>query len=90
MFFLLGYFTRLRKIVDIKIPPLVEPTTRPPTPLAGCLLDFIIQPLEFAAITNSENHRFVFCRIPSRLNCEYSILFVLQQYYCGIVQSTIS
>ena len=54
-----GYFTRLRHIVDVKIPPLVEPTTKAPTPLAGCLLDFVIQPLEFASVTLNENHRSV-------------------------------
>lgn len=58
MFTYEGYFTRLRKIVDIKVPPLVEPTTRAPTPLAGCLLDFIIQPLEFAAATFNTDHRY--------------------------------
>ncbi len=52
-----GYFTRLRQIVDVKVPPLVEPTTKAPTPLAGCLLDFVIQPLEFATATLNVNHR---------------------------------
>ncbi|XP_046457732.1 ubiquitin-protein ligase E3C-like isoform X1 [Daphnia pulex] len=52
-----GYFTQLRQIVDVKIPPLVEPTTKAPTPLSGCLLDFIFQPLEFASATMNINNR---------------------------------
>ncbi|XP_057365077.1 ubiquitin-protein ligase E3C-like [Daphnia carinata] len=52
-----GYFTRLRQIIDAKVPPLVEPTTRAPNPLSGCLLDFLIQPLEFACGTLDISHR---------------------------------
>lgn len=51
-----GYFTMLRQIVDDKIPPMVEPTTKAPTPLSSCLLDFIVQPLEFATTTVNTNH----------------------------------
>jgi len=47
----------LRQIVDDKIPPMVEPTTKAPTPLSSCLLDFIVQPLEFATTTVNTNHR---------------------------------
>ena len=55
-YFYLGYFTQLRQIVDVKLPPLVEPTTRAPNPLSGCLLDFVFQPLEFASATMNINH----------------------------------
>jgi len=51
-----GYFRRLKLIVDIKIPPLVEPTTKPPTPLSACLLDFIMEPFKFAKTTTNVNY----------------------------------
>ena len=50
----------LRQIVDEKIPPMVEPTTKAPTPLSACLLDFILQPLEFATNSVNTNHRCVY------------------------------
>jgi hypothetical protein len=49
----------LRQIIDAKIPPLVEPTVRAPTPLSACFFDFLLQPLEFATNTNSNYVRTI-------------------------------
>lgn len=39
------YFVQLRKLLDEKIPPLMEVTPVPPTPMAACLLDMLKRPL---------------------------------------------
>lgn len=39
------YFVQLRKLLDEKIPPLLEVTSVPPTPMAACLLDMLKRPL---------------------------------------------
>ncbi|XP_076671002.1 ubiquitin-protein ligase E3C [Andrena cerasifolii] len=40
------YFEQLRKLIDEKIPPMLEPTSVAPTPISKCLVDMIKQPLE--------------------------------------------
>lgn len=68
-----GYFIRLRQFVDKRIPPLVEPTVRPPTPLSSCLLDFVLQPLEFVSTTDSTyNERIVASFSQAFLEIPYS------------------
>nr|CAD7431264.1 unnamed protein product [Timema monikensis] len=50
-----GYFQQVRCLLDNKVPPLLEPSPTPPTPLASCLFDMIICPVNLVTIvTNTE------------------------------------
>ena len=40
------YFRQVRRLIETRIPPLLETTTRPPTPLAGELLNMVARPLQ--------------------------------------------
>ena len=40
------YFKQVRRLIETRIPPLLETTTRPPTALAGELLNMVARPLE--------------------------------------------
>lgn len=48
------YFAQLRKLIDEKVPPLLEPTPIPPTPMSACLLDMLRRPLGLIS-TSEEN-----------------------------------
>lgn len=41
-----SYFEQLRKLLDKKVPPMVEATPIPPTEISKCLLDMIKRPLD--------------------------------------------
>jgi ubiquitin-protein ligase E3 C len=49
--FLIGksYFQHVRQLADSRIPPLLEASTRPPTPMSGEILQMVLRPLEAAA-----------------------------------------
>nr|CAD7573251.1 unnamed protein product [Timema californicum] len=50
-----GYFQQVRCLLDNKVPPLLEPSPTPPTPLASCLFDMITRPVNLVTIvTNTE------------------------------------
>jgi len=39
------YFAKVRQLVDLRIPPLLEETTRPPNPVSAEILGMIVRPL---------------------------------------------
>jgi len=47
-----GYFSRVRQLADRRIPPLLEATKRPPTPVSGEILHMVLRPLQ---LVNSSN-----------------------------------
>nr|CAD7445175.1 unnamed protein product [Timema bartmani] len=50
-----GYFQQVRCLLDNKVPPLLEPSPTPPTPLASCLFDMITRPVNLVtSVTNTE------------------------------------
>lgn len=50
-----GYFHLLRKLIDAKIPPMLEPSSIPPTPISKCLLEMIERPLDLIYHSNPNN-----------------------------------
>jgi ubiquitin-protein ligase E3 C len=40
------YFSRIRILIDCKIPPLLEETLQPPTPVSGEILQMLLRPLQ--------------------------------------------
>ena len=40
-----SYFSKIRQLIDTKIPPLLSVTTRPPTPVSEEILQMILRPL---------------------------------------------
>lgn len=44
-----GYFKSLRYLLDEKTPPLLSVSTKPPTPLVGCLFEMISRPLQIGS-----------------------------------------
>ncbi|XP_012278709.1 ubiquitin-protein ligase E3C [Orussus abietinus] len=66
-----GYFQQIKCLVDEKVPPMLESTSVPPTPLAKCLLDMMKQPLDLI-------HRM-------DCNSEYSVLIL--RNFCASVLS---
>jgi hypothetical protein len=53
-----GYFGQVRCLVDNKIPPLLEASSRPPTPLAACLFDMVTRPLQLVVTSPTSNSEF--------------------------------
>ncbi|KAJ9576987.1 hypothetical protein L9F63_006424 [Diploptera punctata] len=41
-----GYFEDVRCLIDNKVPPLLEASSQPPTPMAACLFDMVTRPLQ--------------------------------------------
>ena len=41
-----SYFSKIRQLIDTKIPPLLSVTTRPPTPVSEEILQMILRPLD--------------------------------------------
>ena len=41
-----SYFSKIRQLIDTKIPPLLSVTTRPPTPISEEILQMILRPLD--------------------------------------------
>lgn len=66
-----NYFEQLRKLLDEKVPPMLEVTSVAPTPISKCLLDMIKRPLDlipyldrnenFSALVLQELCRSIFC-----------------------------
>lgn len=50
------YFYQIRFLLDNKLPPLLEASPNPPTPLAGCLFEMLNRPLQL--ISMSKNREF--------------------------------
>ncbi|CAG0899585.1 unnamed protein product [Darwinula stevensoni] len=46
-FFLIkrGYYTDLRRLLDQRVPPVIDASPNPPTPLADCIYDLMVRPL---------------------------------------------
>ncbi|EFN77772.1 ubiquitin-protein ligase E3C isoform X1 [Harpegnathos saltator] len=66
-----NYFEQLRKLLDEKVPPMLEVSSVAPTPISKCLLDMIKRPLDlisyldrnenFAILMLQELCRSIFC-----------------------------
>ena len=41
-----SYFVKIRQLIDTKIPPILAPTTKPPTPLSEEILQMVLRPLD--------------------------------------------
>lgn len=54
-----GYFRSLRYLLDEKTPPLLAVSTKPPTPLVGCLFEMISRPLQIGSNVSVAEFRFV-------------------------------
>ncbi|KAK7793688.1 hypothetical protein R5R35_013163 [Gryllus longicercus] len=50
------YFKQVRFLLDNKLPPLLEVSPSPPTPLAGCLFEMLTRPLQL--VSQSKNRDF--------------------------------
>jgi hypothetical protein len=53
-----GYFEQVRCLVDNKVPPLLEASSHPPTPLAACLFDMITRPLQLVSTSSASSSEF--------------------------------
>ena len=54
------YFSLVRLIIDSRVPPVLSETTRPPTPLAGEILQMVLNPVNIAVqatVTYFKNKR---------------------------------
>ncbi|XP_024942049.1 ubiquitin-protein ligase E3C [Cephus cinctus] len=69
------YFEQLRKLIDLKVPPMLDASPVPPTPMAKCLLDMIKRPLNLV-------HRLEY-------NNEFSML-VLRELCANILSPRMS
>lgn len=49
------YFDQLRKLIDKKVPPLLEPTSIPATPISKCLVDMIKRPLDLISFLDQKD-----------------------------------
>ncbi|KYN18133.1 PREDICTED: ubiquitin-protein ligase E3C [Trachymyrmex cornetzi] len=61
-----NYFEQLRKLLDEKVPPMVEVTSVAPTPISKCLLDMIKRPVDLISYVN---HRENFSTLVLRELC---------------------
>ena len=52
------YFDQLRKLIDNKVPSMLEPTSVAPTPISKCLVDMIKRPLDLISFLEQEEHSF--------------------------------
>lgn len=50
------YFDQLRKLIDNKVPSMLEPTSVAPTPISKCLLDMIKRPLDLISFLEHEDN----------------------------------
>ncbi|XP_006621472.1 ubiquitin-protein ligase E3C [Apis laboriosa] len=50
------YFDQLRKLIDNKVPSMLEPTSVPPTPISKCLVDMIKRPLDLISFIEQEDN----------------------------------
>ena len=54
------YFSLVRTVIDSRVPPVLSETTRPPTPLAGEILQMVLTPVNLAVqstVTYNKNKR---------------------------------
>lgn len=51
-----NYFEQLRKLLDAKVPLMVEATSVAPTPISKCLLDMIKRPLDLIPYVNRKEN----------------------------------
>ncbi|XP_069702572.1 ubiquitin-protein ligase E3C isoform X1 [Periplaneta americana] len=65
-----GYFEHVRCLVDNKVPPLLEASAHPPTPLAACLFDMITRPLQLV-ISSPVNSSSEFSGLILRGLCQH-------------------
>lgn len=49
-----GYFRYLRALLNARVPPSLEPSIVPPTPMAAAIKDLIMSPLHFGCQPSSE------------------------------------
>ncbi|XP_053982366.1 ubiquitin-protein ligase E3C [Hylaeus anthracinus] len=49
------YFDQLRKLINEKVPPLLEPTSIPATPISKCLVDMIKRPLDLISFLDQKD-----------------------------------
>lgn len=49
------YFDQLRKLIDNKVPSMLEPTSVAPTPISKCLVDMIKRPLDLISFLEQED-----------------------------------
>lgn len=52
-----GYMQHVRELLDSKTPPLLESSSNPPTPLAACLLDMLVRPLQLVSLSSDHEIR---------------------------------
>lgn len=50
------YFEQLRKLVDNKVPSMLEPSAVAPTPISKCLADMIMRPLDLIFFLEQEDN----------------------------------
>ena len=51
------YFGLVRRLCDKRIPPLLEESFRPPTPLAEAIFSMITRPLRLLMLLNSDDDK---------------------------------
>jgi len=49
-----GYFSYVRRIINARVPPIIEECLRPPTPMAGEILQMVVNPL--ISVGKSKDH----------------------------------
>ncbi|XP_031835473.1 ubiquitin-protein ligase E3C isoform X2 [Nomia melanderi] len=49
------YFDQLRKLIDEKVPPMLEPSSVPATPLSKCLVDMLKRPLDLISFLDQKD-----------------------------------
>ncbi|PSN48070.1 hypothetical protein C0J52_03451 [Blattella germanica] len=66
-----GYFQDVRCLIDNKIPPLLEASSQPPTPMAACLFEMITRPLQLVSSSSKTANNSEFSGIMLRALCQY-------------------
>ncbi|XP_033095234.1 uncharacterized protein LOC117099809, partial [Anneissia japonica] len=56
------YYYNMRALLQSRVPPVVEPSPNPPTPLANTVLDMILRPLNTNIETGPERSQFISLR----------------------------
>lgn len=51
------YFERFRDVVDQRVPPMLEPSSEPPTAFAASLFEFIYRPLKLVSLNCDQNYK---------------------------------
>ncbi|KAI5708771.1 hypothetical protein M8J76_002918 [Diaphorina citri] len=53
------YYEHLRVLIDAKVPPLLEATAVPPTPLSQCLFQLIITPFSMIEMSSTHDPQYI-------------------------------